>query len=71
MLAGATKGGSVSSTEWDEPGEEEAEVVDPDEIDDVPGGSVDEVTGAEGETGAGSGWTPGGGTLGPESSDDV
>ncbi len=62
----------MSSTEWDETGEEEAELVDPDEIDDAPGGSFDEVTGAEeGETGAGSGWTPGGGTLGPESSDDV
>jgi len=71
-VAPATKGGSVSSTDWEEPGEEEeAEIVDPDEIDDVPGGSVDDVTGVEGEPGAGSGWTPGGGTLGPEASDDV
>ena len=70
MVAGATKGGNVSSSEWDEPGEEEAEVVDPDEIDDAPAGSADEVTGAEGES-AGSGWTPGGGTLGPEASDDA
>ena len=62
----------MSSTEWEETGDEEAEVVDPDEIDDVPGGSVDDVPDAdEGETGAGSGWTSGGGTLGPESSDDV
>ena len=62
----------MSSTEWEETGDEETELVDPDEIDDVPGGTVDDVTEAdEGELGAGSSWTSGGGTLGPESSDEV
>ncbi|MBD0318453.1 MAG: hypothetical protein ICV71_07995 [Thermoleophilia bacterium] len=62
----------MSSTEWEETGDEETELVDPDEIDDAPAGSGDDVTGAEeGEPGAGSSWTSGGGTLGPESSDEV
>ncbi len=62
----------MSSTEWEETGDEETELVDPDEIDEAPAGSGDDVTGAEeGETGAGSSWTSGGGTLGPESSDEV
>ena len=54
----------MSSTEWEERGD--AEQVDAEELGAVPPGSADEPSGIEGEPSAGSGWTEGGGALGPE-----
>ncbi len=58
----------MSTTEWEDKGED-VEQVDPAELDDVPPGTADEDAeagpeiGTAGEPGQ---WTEGGGTLGPE-----
>ena len=49
----------MSETEWEGGRQSDAESVDPSELDDVPAGTAEAA-----ETG--SGWTEGGGTLGPE-----
>ena len=60
----------MSSTEWEETGDVDSEQVDPEELDDAPPGSAEEVPGVdEGDVAAGSGWTSGGGVLPPEGED--
>jgi hypothetical protein len=63
----------VSTTEWEDRGED-VEQVDPAEVDDVPPGTVDE----DAEAGLGIGtagepgqWTEGGGTLPPEGEEGI
>ena len=68
----------MSSTDWNESGRD-AEQVDTNEVGAAPPGSADEESEGAGDLGSeigggesvGSGWTEGGGDLGPEGEDVV